>query len=184
MGGPVPMNATLLDGAKKALVQAQGAYDDFVTLKKGEFEAGDAYQAAKKAVDDDTAALDALASPMREKLKAGDSRYASSLEGLEPAKKKLEEALASKKADEITFRKYDVQHLQDVIQSTEKPVFSADSAIVAAAAKLDADKRVLAAMSQRFAEYLNGNPDYVALSKALMNAKARVVAAQNAVAAP
>jgi hypothetical protein len=184
MGGPVPVNATQVEFAKKSLVQAQGDYDDFVTARKGEFEAGEAYQSAKRAVEEDEKALAALASPLREKLKASDSRYAMAVEGLEPAKKKLEEAVASKKADEITFRKYDVGHLQEVIGAAEKPVFAKDSAIVAAQAKLDSDKKVLAAMSQRFTDYLNANPDYAALSKALANAKARVVAARNAVAAP
>ncbi|MCL2641375.1 MAG: hypothetical protein FWD53_11050, partial [Phycisphaerales bacterium] len=97
----VPVEVTHLIAAKKILTKAQGDYDAFVAVKKAEFEGASEFVTAKSALEESERALVALKAPLQEKLRATDSAYAAAVKGLEGATQKLDEATATKKADEI-----------------------------------------------------------------------------------
>ncbi|MCL2648790.1 MAG: hypothetical protein FWD61_17625 [Phycisphaerales bacterium] len=173
--GIVPDEITRLNAAKKILAKAQGDYDTFVAAKKTEFESSADFVTAKKAVEEDEKTLVAVKTPLQEQLKATNSAYASAMTGLEDAKKKLEEAVASRKADDIAYRKFEVNRMQETIRKAEE-AFAKNAGVTQAQTKLTEDQRVLASMQQKFQEYLNGSGDYVALSSVLAKARARVAA--------
>jgi len=173
--GVVPPEVTQLTAARKILTKAQGDYDEFLAVKKAEFEGASDFVAAKNAVEEGEKNLTAIKAPLQEKLKSTNSAYASAMNGIEGAKAKLEEANASKKADEIAFRRSEVNRMQNVIQKAEDPIMK-DAEVAKTQAKLTEDKRILASMQQKFDAYLKGDGDFIALSNALTNARARVVA--------
>src|SRR6478672_10973681 len=99
--GPVPVNTSVVDVATRNLKAAQAEYDAFVEARRKEFSESPVYLAAKKAVDDAAAQLDALQAPLREQLKTSDPRYAQALVDIIPAREKLAEAITSKKSEDI-----------------------------------------------------------------------------------
>jgi hypothetical protein len=177
--GPVPMNTTLLDVATRNLKVAQAEFDAFVEAKRKEFNESQVYLAARKLVDDAFTELETLQSPLREALKASNPRYAQALQDIGPAREKLAEAIASKKSDDIAFRRSELQYQQGIITKAEAPVFAKSSTVQDAVRKLDAAKETLASMQKRFADTLQADQDYVALSKALNNAKSRLALARS-----
>ena len=180
----VPVNTTVLDHAEHSAKLAQADFDAFVAAKKAEFEQGEAYLAAKKSVDDATQALETIAAPVREKIKAADPAYAQALTEIVAARAKLDEAVLARKPDDIAFRRSDVQYFQSIITKAQTPVFSRDEAIQAAQSKLDAAKEKYAAMEKRFNDALTADQDYRALARALTNAQARLAMAKSAAARP
>jgi hypothetical protein len=177
--GPVPVNTSVVDVATRRLKAAQAEFDAFVEARRKEFSEGQVYIAAKKAVDDAAAEVDAMEAPIREKLKASDSHYAQALQDIIPAREKLAEAISNKKPDDIAFRRSDVKYYQDLINKAEAPVFARNEALQAARKTLGKAREELASMQKRFNDTLNADQDYRALSRALNNAKSRLAAAQS-----
>ena len=171
--GIVPNDVTDLIAAKKILEKAQTDYNEFVAEKRAAFEASSEFVAAKTAVEDDERALAAAKAPLQEKLKATDKSYASAMNGIEEARKKLEEAMASKKIDDIAFRRHEVNRMQETIRKAEES-FAKAPTVVAAQTKLTASQLTFATMQQKCREHLENDGDVRALWSAWRNAQRRV----------
>jgi hypothetical protein len=152
----------------------QDALDAFIAARHTEFEAQDSITALVKLVDDDKKNFENLMAPHRKNLRAADHPYDLASQEIDAARKKLEEARASKDVKEISYRRSEVDRMDAILKKGDAGILDQNPDCKTAKAKLDADSAKLADARSKFPDFLAANPDYAALKLAAQNAKTRL----------
>lgn len=179
--GLPPVDVLPQEQAKRAAVDvsdAKAELDAFVLEQDQKFKQSDEYAAATKDLDDALAALSAIETPLREKLKAGDVLYEENLKDQVRVQGKLDAAKAAKNMVEV---KAETAHLAEIIKSindTEIPVFTKNTSWKPAKERVAAAQKKVSELEVAHRRKLTTNPDYVALQTKLNNAKSHLSSLQ------